>query len=180
MSKVKQVLVYRRELTMRKGKMAAQCGHGVMGFLHDRGRIIRDDMGTAQLIVPLTDEMALWWENSYPKIVLCVQTEEDLMQIYLLAGEANIPRHLVTDLGHTEFKEECPDCKGKGVTTGRGETYWSHGVTTGMELTCDTCEGEGKIPCPTNTAVALGPALASEIDKITGPEGAMRGKVRMP
>lgn len=171
---IKQVLVYRRDLKMRKGKIAAQCSHSSwIPFLDrkiPRHEIEKLGLSPNYLVIPLTDEMATWiYDIGFTKIVLTVETEEDLLQVFKLAKEAGIPAALVTDAGHTEFKKTCPDCGGAG---------YLHSAPGCVEAPpCPTCRGTGKVNKPTNTAVGLGPALASEIDAITGPEGAVPTKL---
>lgn len=140
----------------RTGKLAAQAAHASMKVFFDRRvsylRSIhledyldagRDDKAPEfpediedLLLIPLTPEMAAWVEGSFAKIVLGVESEDDLLEALRLAKEAGIPCSLITDAGNTEF----------------------HGV-------------------PTNTCVAIGPANKVEIDKITGPQGAIKCKL---
>ena len=165
---IKQVLVYRRDLKMRKGKIAAQCAHASMKVFLDRGslEVSVDPEGNLPdehwMDLPLTPEMAAWVGGLFGKIVLSVDSEEDLLRVYKMALDAGIPAALVTDAGRTEFKKTCPKCKGSGTCE---NPY--------LAAPCHQCGGKGKVGVPTNTTVGLGPALASEIDKITGPEGAV-------
>jgi PTH2 family peptidyl-tRNA hydrolase len=148
---IKQVIVYRRDLTMRKGKIAAQVAHASEAVFFKRMMKLSDlsqspDKAVAQwqrrwqapltLVIPVTEEMATWVQDLYAKIVLSCADEPDLLRIYELAKAAGIPTALITDAGKTEF----------------------HGV-------------------PTHTTVALGPASAEDIDKITGPNGAVTCKL---
>ncbi len=96
---VKQVLVYRRDLKMRKGKIAAQCAHAAMAVF------FRHDSGPAdQLHIPLDGPMAVWAKGRFAKVVLSVETEADLLRIAELAQARGIPSALITDAGKTEFK----------------------------------------------------------------------------
>lgn len=95
---VKQVVVYRRDLNMRKGKIAAQVAHASLAVFLDR-----DEGGRHELRVPLTDAMASWSRARFKKIVLSVETEDDLVRVHALAKAAGLPTALVTDAGHTEF-----------------------------------------------------------------------------
>ncbi|NOY27714.1 MAG: aminoacyl-tRNA hydrolase [Oligoflexia bacterium] len=128
---VKQVLVYRRDLKMRKGKIAAQCAHAALAvFLHR-------DTGTAdRMDVPMNGPMAWWLRHSMAKIVLSVDDESALLRVHELARDAGLPTAVITDAGRTEF----------------------HGQ-------------------PTRTAVAVGPALSTEIDEITGPQGQVQTRL---
>jgi len=165
MSQIKQVIVYRRDLNMRKGKIAAQCAHAVMKVFFDRGSIAHLSTGPF-LMVPLTEDMASWVEGLFTKIVLTVETEADLLRVHELAKEADLPCALITDAGQTEFKAPCEWCGGRGSVD---EVF-------GAPI-CGYCKGTGRINVPTSTTVAIGPARAEDIDKITGPEGAISTKL---
>jgi len=95
---VKQVIVYRRDLKMRKGKIAAQCAHASMAvfFQLNRG-------GPAQLHVPLDGPMSVWVRGRFTKVVLCVETEEQLLRVHQEAKARGLPTALITDSGKTEF-----------------------------------------------------------------------------
>lgn len=96
-SRVKQVMVYRRDLEMRKGKIAAQCAHGSLGVFTRRGVV------TDSLTVPLDGPMTWWLTRGSAKVVLSVADEDDLLRVLQLAREADLPCRLVTDSGRTEF-----------------------------------------------------------------------------
>jgi len=95
---VKQVLVYRRDLKMRKGKIAAQCAHASMAVFFQRNR-----GGAAQLHVPLDGPMSAWVSGRFTKVVLCVESEEALLQVHQEALARGLPTALITDSGRTEF-----------------------------------------------------------------------------
>ena len=96
--RVKQVLLYRRDLKMRKGKIAAQCAHASTGALL---RSAQTD-GRA-LIVPVYPAMATWLQQGCAKVVLSVDDEDALLHAHDLALEAGLPAVLITDAGKTEF-----------------------------------------------------------------------------
>lgn len=98
-SSAKQVLVYRRDLKMRKGKIAAQCAHGSMAvfFRRDAGR-------PGELSIPLDGPMEQWSRQGFAKIVLSVESEDDLLAIHEAALAAGLPSGIITDAGKTEFK----------------------------------------------------------------------------
>lgn len=135
MSESKQVIVYRRDLKMRKGKIAAQVAHASMAVFFNR-QARHNKLKGDYLYVPLTGDMASWVNGSFAKIVLSVEDEEALLRTYQEACDRGLPASIITDAGRTEFK---------GV--------------------------------PTRTTVAIGPAKASEIDKITGPNGIIPTKL---
>ena len=97
-SPVKQVMVYRRDLKMRKGKIAAQCAHASLKVFMDR-----DTAGGARLDIPMTPAMTLWARTRFAKVVLAVNSEEDLVRAHTLARERGLPTTLITDSGRTEF-----------------------------------------------------------------------------
>ncbi len=109
---VKQVLLYRRDLKMRKGKIAAQCAHASLAvFLRrqvppDRvsvavdGHPVEDDV----LVVPLDDAMAQWVRARFTKVVLSVEDEAALLEAFRLAEAAGIACALIRDAGRTEFR----------------------------------------------------------------------------
>jgi PTH2 family peptidyl-tRNA hydrolase len=153
MPNVKQVILYRKDLNMRKGKIAAQVAHASLKVFFDR----RLEEDSQIMKVPLNPAMQEWVCGSFAKIVLSVADEEDLLEAYRLANEAGLPVALIKDSGHTEFKAPCPECDG--------------------DPTCKTCEGVGRINVPTHTTVAIGPAPSEAIDLITGPSGLVKTKL---
>ncbi|MFT4626098.1 MAG: PTH2 family peptidyl-tRNA hydrolase [Myxococcota bacterium] len=97
-SRVKQVICYRRDLKMRKGKIAAQCAHASIGVF------TRRDQGPPDhLVVPLDGPSAVWLRRGSAKVVLSVETEADLLAVHAAAGAAGLPCSLITDAGRTEF-----------------------------------------------------------------------------
>lgn len=98
-AQVKQVLVYRRDLKMRKGKIAAQCAHASIAVF------TRHDQGPAdRMVVPLDGPMAWWTRRSMAKVVLSVETEEDLLKVHAEAKRRLLPTAVIRDAGKTEFR----------------------------------------------------------------------------
>lgn len=86
---LKQVIVLRKDLNMRKGKMVAQGSH-------------------ASLVSYLAAEQPVafdWLNNGQTKICVGVDSEAELVAIYERAKADGIPCSLIRDAGHTEFKE---------------------------------------------------------------------------
>jgi PTH2 family peptidyl-tRNA hydrolase len=110
---IKQVIVVRKDLNMRKGKMVAQGAHASL----------RSFWAATKMLPAETFD---WYENLSTKICVGVDSEDELHKLYIEAVQAGLPAALIKDAGLTEFKE------------------------------------------PTYTAVAIGPADAEAIDKITG------------
>lgn len=103
---VKQVIVMRHDLGMRKGKYAAQASHASLAFL---GRRVSKFIGKKTPAKKFEDWFGLivasieWFRSSFAKIVCKVNSEEELLEIYNAAIEAKLEVHLITDSGKTEF-----------------------------------------------------------------------------
>lgn len=102
----KQVIVMRTDTDppMRKGKMIAQGAHASLAFLSKR--VFEDHHGDPYF----SDAEMHWFENSFAKVCVRVDSEEDLLDIYNKAVEAGLEVHLITDSGKTEFKEPTKTC----------------------------------------------------------------------
>ena len=96
--RIKQVLVMRHDLKMRRGKQIAQGAHASMSFLCRR----LQEAGSVSLD-GLTDAQRAWLTGAFAKVCCRVDSEEELMQIHDKALEAGLEVHLITDSGRTEF-----------------------------------------------------------------------------
>jgi len=85
---MKQVIVLRKDLKMRKGKMIAQGAHASMIVLLD---------------YPKHEFVQEWLSGQFTKIAVSVDSEDELLELYEKAKEAKLPCSLVTDAGRTEF-----------------------------------------------------------------------------
>lgn len=85
---MKQIIVMRKDLGMRAGKMVAQGAHASLGATLKH----QDD--------PRVKE---WLANSFTKICVRVDSEEELLAVYSPAGDHGLIRCLITDNGKTEF-----------------------------------------------------------------------------
>lgn len=101
MSVPKQVIVMRKDLNMRKGKMIAQGSHASMKVLLDC-QITTASNGTER-VYEVTEAMRDWLEGKFTKICLSVDSECELESIYQAAKTANIPCAMIVDSGATEF-----------------------------------------------------------------------------
>lgn len=107
----KQVLVVRKDLNMRKGKIAAQCAHASMKVLLDRmfwssSITIEGILGPASLTLYCDPHGPMWeWLiGKFTKVCVYVNSEEELLAIYNKSVALDIPCALITDSGATEFK----------------------------------------------------------------------------
>lgn len=96
----KQVIVVRRDLNMRKGKMVAQGSHASLGAV----LLIQEQLLESDLTQHPWREAAMEWLNGqFSKICVSVDDETELMQVYSQAMQAKLPVKLITDSGKTEF-----------------------------------------------------------------------------
>lgn len=107
----KQMIVMRRDLKMRKGKIAAQAGHAcveatLMALAREgRGADVRATDSWAWLEhapsdrTPLTD----WFDAGVAKVCVYVDSEEALLDLARRGHELGFAVALVRDAGHTEF-----------------------------------------------------------------------------
>ena len=111
MREVKQVIVMRKDLNMRKGKMVAQGAHASMGAVLNHYKA-----GTKEypIYIPLHDPCQQWFDGPFVKICVGVPDEETLHFIAEQARRMRIPYALIKDAGRTEFKEPTYTCCGIG------------------------------------------------------------------
>lgn len=95
----KQVIVMRKDLNMRKGKMIAQGAHASIAFLCDYGKYVAEN----EMHTPLTDAAVEWIHNGFTKICVGVDSEEELLAIADKAQVANLTVRVIVDKGLTEF-----------------------------------------------------------------------------
>ena len=97
----KQVLVFRADLKMSKGKIAAQAGHAAVSaaqdaFVHHKK----------------------WWEawlyEGQRKIAVKVQNEKELSELEAAADDLGLPHALIVDRGLTQVPEGTVTCLGIG------------------------------------------------------------------
>jgi len=99
MGKVKQVIVMRKDLNMRRGKQIAQGAHAAMKVFFDKGEFY----GHSFEITGLSDTMVEWMKGAFTKVVVGVDSEDAIYQLAEKAREANIPHAVIIDSGFTEF-----------------------------------------------------------------------------
>lgn len=103
---VKQVIVMRKDLNMRKGKMIAQGAHASMKVFFDKMHDI-DNGGLGDGLVTksldLTGEEYEWVNGLFTKICVSVNSEQELLDIHKQAKEAGLNCALIKDSGLTEF-----------------------------------------------------------------------------
>lgn len=94
----KQVIVLRKDLNMRKGKLVAQGAHAsmgaILGLCHQEGN---------NLVLPMDDRVRPWLTGRFKKICVYVESEQDLLAIHNQAKAAGLVCSLIQDAGLTEF-----------------------------------------------------------------------------
>jgi PTH2 family peptidyl-tRNA hydrolase len=99
MPESKQVIVMRKDLGMRKGKMIAQGAHASMKVLVDAGKLDRETLAIA--LDPATREWLV--SGRFTKVCVSVNSEAELDAIVANARSAGVPCALIVDSGRTEF-----------------------------------------------------------------------------
>lgn len=99
MNDAKQVIVMRKDLNMRKGKIAAQAAHASMKALLDLGT-----KNNNEIKIPfVNDAMKDWLNGAFKKICVYVNSEEELINIYDKAKKRGLICSMIIDNGLTEF-----------------------------------------------------------------------------
>lgn len=103
--RVKQVIVIRKDLNMRKGKMVAQGAHAAVDAL--LGMMAYSEKEDKMLLsFDRQGAIAQWFEDGVAKICLYVNSEEELLSVYANAIQHKLPVSLIEDAGLTEFHGE--------------------------------------------------------------------------
>ncbi|MGL6175172.1 MAG: aminoacyl-tRNA hydrolase [Cellulosilyticaceae bacterium] len=111
MYKSKQIIVMRKDLGMRKGKIAAQASHAstdvILKALLKEDRlndiILKDGNITLNVSTKPHTPLSQWFENGVAKICVYVNSEVELLDIYNKLSETGIVSSLIKDAGITEF-----------------------------------------------------------------------------
>jgi PTH2 family peptidyl-tRNA hydrolase len=98
MQLAKQVIVMRKDLGMRKGKMIAQGAHASLRVLLERGAADGD-----RYVIAMTDAMKEWMTGRFTKVCVSVDSEDALDAVVARAKAAGVPCALIVDAGQTEF-----------------------------------------------------------------------------
>jgi PTH2 family peptidyl-tRNA hydrolase len=113
----KQVIVWRNDLKVRTGKKMAMASHASMSFLTKGGKVNglwkshdscdHDPFSFFKSEVFKNKEHAMevdhWLENSFRKICVYVNSEQELKELHQKALDKGLISHIVEDNGATEF-----------------------------------------------------------------------------
>lgn len=128
----RMVIVMRKDLRnkyghkVHKGKLIAQGSHAAVGLITKlmiRQPIPYPDGKDIMYYFQYSPGRPVreWLENSFTKVVLAVDSEEELMHVYRKAQDEGLNTVLITDNGITEFSEPTVTCIGIGPD-------WNHRI----------------------------------------------------
>jgi PTH2 family peptidyl-tRNA hydrolase len=107
MGDVKQVIVIRRDLNMRKGKIASQASHACMSVffqkLEPEVSIWHEADSREGWFLPSLQYFEEYINGRFKKIVVYVNSEEELLAIHKQASDKKMHCSLIKDAGLTEF-----------------------------------------------------------------------------
>ena len=101
---IKQIIILRKDLKMRKGKYINQACHSVMKLFLDSCKKTEISSETKlEFVYDKGSTWDLWLNGIFTKIVVSVNSEEELLELYNTAKEKGLPCSLIEDVGLTEF-----------------------------------------------------------------------------
>jgi PTH2 family peptidyl-tRNA hydrolase len=112
---VKQVIVIRSDLKMRRGKEVAQGAHASMAWLGKRITKTLEPPFESLLkgrgfLYPasflLSEAEQAWVTGSFAKITVRARSEGELLGVWRKASDAGLEANLIRDAGRTEFHGE--------------------------------------------------------------------------
>lgn len=103
--KTKQVIIVRKDLNMRKGKIGAQCAHASMKVIFDMMEYKKDtnNGNTAVYQLEVPQVISAWIDGIFTKVVVYVNSLEELEELAHKAKFLGVPHAMITDSGKTEF-----------------------------------------------------------------------------
>jgi peptidyl-tRNA hydrolase, PTH2 family len=117
-TKLKQVLVVRRDLKMSKGKLAGQAGHAFSGFLRQYVHRLTLGWAVGNDDPNLTEaQIEYCCSPLHRKVVVATENLESLLEIHQMALARSIYSYLVTDAGLTQFDGPTQTCCAIGPET---------------------------------------------------------------
>lgn len=111
MEEPKQVIVIRKDLNMRRGKMVAQGAHASLGAILNRAGPAYEGEIRINVEDPAVRE---WLAGRFKKICVSVNSEQELLEIHQAALAAGVNVRLIQDAGLTEFTEPTLTCLALG------------------------------------------------------------------
>jgi PTH2 family peptidyl-tRNA hydrolase len=103
----KQVIVVRKDLKMRRGKESAQVAHAAMKFMADALAVAMSKrapfLEREYMQDHLTDDARAWLAGSFAKVVVSVDSIQELEEIEENARAVGLTVRRIVDAGRTEF-----------------------------------------------------------------------------
>jgi PTH2 family peptidyl-tRNA hydrolase len=101
----KQVIIIRKDLNMRKGKMVAQGSHASMKVLLDMMSSYSNESKQEERTLYIDRNSAIedWINGKFTKVCVSVDSLDELNAVYEKAKSEGISCALITDAGLTEF-----------------------------------------------------------------------------
>lgn len=103
--RIKQVILIRKDLGMRRGKEIAQGSHASMEFLVSAARAELAS-GALNFSVQLAEDERRWLAGGTAKVCLRVDSEAELILRHERAISGGLKSFLILDSGRTEFRGE--------------------------------------------------------------------------
>lgn len=105
----KQVIIIRKDLNMRKGKMVAQGAHASLGAVFSQSWTDTTDpfVGHHKIdikVIPMEEHLKDWFNNKFTKIAVSCDTLDEMMALMDKAESAGLLHFICRDAGITEFK----------------------------------------------------------------------------
>jgi peptidyl-tRNA hydrolase, PTH2 family len=105
---VKQVIIIRKDLKVRRGKEIAQGAHASIAWLTSRleaSKNVKPEWieGKHLTAAVFTDPEWQWIQGNFRKICVIVNSEQELLDVYNQAKDAGLVAELIEDSGLTEF-----------------------------------------------------------------------------
>lgn len=103
--RIKQYIIIRKDLNLRKGKIMAQSAHASLKiFLDMMKNNPNSNPNEGKFVLETTNPfMKDWISGQFIKIGLYVESEKELLDLYEKAQEQGLPCSLIQDIGYTEF-----------------------------------------------------------------------------
>ena len=96
----KQVIVIRKDLNMRKGKMISQGSHVSMKVFLD---LCEKNDNTYTFKFEPDSDWDRWLNGFFTKVVVSCDSEKELEELYQQAKDKGLPCSMIVDVGLTEF-----------------------------------------------------------------------------
>lgn len=98
---VKQVIVIRKDLRMRRGKEIAQGAHASQMWITEWLKAYASNMYERE--IKLFDREYEWLQNGTKKVTVRVESEKELVDLHKKAISLGLTSYIVEDEGLTEF-----------------------------------------------------------------------------